>query len=299
MPEVIEVKKYSDYLRKKVRGVELKDVKILNGRYKKKPFESYQKLRKILPLKVLNVESKGKLTYFTFDNNIWMLCTLGLSGGWFYKKDNKMYHPLSERYMLNKDKTDNYLKNAMNHLNVEFNFGDTYVYFYDMLSFGTIKIIDNINELNKKLSSLGPDMMDQHMKFDTFREKIKQKSNMEKYIGNVLMNQKIISGIGNYLRADTLWMSKISPFRKVKNLTDNELKKIYDSVRFLIWSEYNYNRGVKLGIIDKNTKTPSDYKKDFFVYNQDKDIYGNAVTKEELFEGSQKRFMYWVPKIQK
>jgi len=32
------------------------------------------------------------------------------------------------------------------------------------------------------------------------------------------MNQKIISGIGNYLCADFLWYSKISAFRKVKDL---------------------------------------------------------------------------------
>ena len=38
--------------------------------------------------------------------------------------------------------------------------------------------------------------------------------------------------------------------------------------------------------------------KDFFVYNEDEDIHGNKVTKEELYEGSQKRFIFWVKNIQ-
>ena len=29
------------------------------------------------------------------------------------------------------------------------------------------------------------------------------------------------------------------------------------------------------------------------------DIHGNVVKKEEMYEGSQKRFIYWCPNIQK
>ena len=46
-------------------------------------------------------------------------------------------------------------------------------------------------------------------------------------------------------------------------------------------------------------KIPHDYKKDFFVYKQEKDINGNKVHKDELFEGSQKRFIYWIKEVQK
>ena len=56
---------------------------------------------------------------------------------------------------------------------------------------------------------------------------------------------------------------------------------------------------MKLKIIEKSSKLPSDYKRDFFVYYEDKDIYGNPVTKEELYEGKQKRFIYWVKSRQK
>ena len=32
---------------------------------------------------------------------------------------------------------------------------------------------------------------------------------------------------------------------------------------------------------------------------QEEDIYGNKVIKKELYDGSQKRFIYYVPTIQK
>jgi len=134
--------------------------------------------------------------------------------------------------------------------------------------------------------------MDETTTIDLFKERLMKKEKQE--IGIALMNQKLISGVGNYLRADILWLSKISPFRKVNKLSDNEFKLIYHNVKVLTWGVYDKKYAIKHKIITKKDKLPSDYKRDFFIYYQDTDIYGNKVTKEELFEGSQKRFIYWV-----
>ena len=125
------------------------------------------------------------------------------------------------------------------------------------------------------------------------------KKNLDKAIGIVIMNQKVISGVGNYLRADILYLSKISPFRKVNKLNDEELREIFKNCKILTWGDYDYKKAKKLKIINKTTKLPCDYDRMFFVYYQDEDIHGNKVIKKELFEGSQKRFIYYVPEIQK
>ena len=192
---------------------------------------------------------------------------------------------------------------SSNHLNIMFelksNTGSiSYLYYFDMLSYGTVKV-STIEELEKKLEKIGPDFLDLSTTKEIFIERIKKKSNLNKMIGNVLMNQKVISGVGNYLRADSLWMAKISPHRHVKNLTDDELITIYKSIRSLVWSDYDYKKAVKLKFIKKNFKISQKYGRDFFVYYYDTDIYGNKVKKEELYEGSQKRFIYWVPLLQK
>ena len=141
--------------------------------------------------------------------------------------------------------------------------------------------------------------METETTFEIFIDKILKKSNLEKYIGNVLIDQKSISGMGNYLRADILWLSKISPFRKVKDLNNDELKLIYKNAKLLTWGGYDYKKGEDLGYINKNDKLPKDYERNFFAYGSEYDIHGNKVITEKMFEGSYERTIHWVPSVQK
>ena len=300
MPEIVEVKKYCDFIKKHIVNNKIISVSILKGRYKKhKPFEGYHYFQKNLPLLLNDVQSKGKFIYMTFDNNITLFCTLGLSGGWVYKSNNNYLYPKMLEFLNVKDidmSQVSYYEKSLNHLNIEFKTSNGSLYFFDTLSFGTIKVVESIEELNKKLSTLGPDIMDINTTIDIFSDRITKYKN--KKIGIVLLNQKIISGIGNYLRADMLWLAKISPFRLVKNLSDRDIKALYNAIILLTWGRYNYKKAVKFHIIKNNMKLPSDYKRDFFVYYETIDLYGNNVKKELLYEGSQKRFIYWVPGYQ-
>lgn len=292
MPEVIEIRKYADFLKKKIKNKYLLELNIVKGRYTKKPFELFN-INNKFPLKITDIKTKGKFLYFILENNYYFYSTLGLKGGWVYYsiKENNYEFP----FLVD----NNYKKSALNNLNIEFKINNGILYYYDTLSFGTFKIINDENNLNKKLKSIGPDIMEKETSYEIFKEQIFQKKNLEKYIGNILMDQKSISGIGNYLRADILWLSRIIPFRKAKDLNDDELKIIYKNAKLLTWGEYNYKKGIVLGYINKNDKLPKDYKRNFFVYHSEYDIYGNKIIKEELYEGSQKRSIYWVPKIQK
>jgi formamidopyrimidine-DNA glycosylase len=310
MPEIIEVKTYTDFIRNKVQGKTLNSIHIKNGRYSKKgPFLGYKEFTNSLPLKVVTVDSKGKFMYITFKSSknetVSLGFTLGLSGGWFFEAKGKKHleHGLDtgskSKYSLeNQELYSGYMKKALTHINVEFEFNSGSLKFYDTLSYGTIKVFSE-TELQKKLKSLGSDIMDPNYKFSDFYNHVIIRRNMNKAIGNVLVDQKTVSGIGNYLRADCLWMSKISPFRKVKDVSEDELKSIFHNVRALIWGEYDHKTGEKLKIISKKDKLPSDYKRDFFVYKEETDVFGNPVLQEPLFEGSQKRFIYWVKKVQK
>jgi formamidopyrimidine-DNA glycosylase len=336
MPEVIEVRKFADILSENIIGKTITHINILKGRYKKKIFDGYNDLIKALPLKIEAIHTKGKFTYMTFvsvnnnnnnndnDNNnkkFYLFNTLGLSGGWTLKSDKKsnfanckncnyferekdiFTYPSILDY-ISKNNQTKWFETELKHLNVEFitDYKNISFYFYDQLSFGTLKAVDcNINGetiLEKKLKELGPDLLDDTTTFELFKLQLRKKVNENKAIGNVIVNQKIISGVGNYLRADSLWMSKISPFRKVKDTTDDELKTLYDSIIGLIWGDYNYEFAIKKKYIKSSLKLPHHYNRDFFIYNHIKDIYNNTIRKEELYEGSQKRFIYWVKSIQ-
>jgi formamidopyrimidine-DNA glycosylase len=332
MPEGIEIRKFADVLRNNILGHKITHINILKGRYSKKPFEGFSVLKKELPLTVESINTKGKFTYFTLSNNdkkqFYLFNTLGLSGGWTVKAKNKsdfakcenchymkkegddgnniyMYPTILE--YISEDNSNNWFQRALNHLNVEFitNIDKTIV-FYDILNFGTLKATDNPADLEKKLKELGPDMMEDTTTFEIFKKQITKGVNKTKPIGNVIVNQKLISGVGNYLRADGLWMSKISPFRNVEDISDKDMELLYKCLRALMWGDYNYKEGVKKGVIEINKtdktniiKLPNDYKRDFFVYRQDKDINEKVVKKTELFDGSQKRFIHWVEEVQK
>ena len=334
MPEIIEVNKFADVLRNNILGHKITHINILKGRYSKKPFEGFSVLKKELPLTVESINTKGKFTYFTLTNNngkqFYLFNTLGLSGGWTVKAKKKsdfakcenchymkkegdgdgtdanapiyMYPTILE--YISEDNSNNWFQRALNHLNVEFvidkeKYKDIAFYFYDQLSFGTLKATDNPADLEKKLKELGPDMMEDTTTFEIFKKQITKGANKTKPIGNVIVNQKLISGVGNYLRADGLWMSKISPFRNVEDVSDKEMELLYKCLQALMWGDYNYKEGVKKGIITNTIKLPNYYKLDFFVYRQDKDINGKVVKKTELFDGSQKRFIHWVEDVQK
>lgn len=301
MPEIIEVKTYADFIKKKNKNNSLLKIKIINGRYKTHgPFDHFIKLTNKLPIKLIDVKTKGKFMYFCFENDLSIGVTLGLSGGWFYKNNEstKLVHGIHPE-MFSEQAINTYITNALAHINVEFVFDSGILYFYDQLSFGTIKIFFTQEELDKKLSSIGLDIMDVNTTYEMFKNKIIKKIFYDKKIGNLLLNQRVIAGVGNYLRADSLWLSKISPFRKIKDITDDELKLLYHNIRLLTWSVYNYSKGIKLGIINKTDKLPINYKRDFFVYDKEKDIYGHTITKEKLYEGSQIRYIYWVKNYQK
>jgi formamidopyrimidine-DNA glycosylase len=301
MPEIVEVKKYADFIRKNIKKQKLVDIKIINGRYLIKPFEHYQKLKNHIPTEIEEIDTKGKFMYIKLKNELIIGVTLGLTGGWFYLKNdsNKYKFPDSTDNNEIVDYMQGYIKNAQEHINVEFIFEKGKILFHDQLSFGTIKVYDNEEEFNKKLKLIGIDIMDDELSLDTFILALKKKSNLEKPIGNVLMNQKIISGIGNYLRADTLWHAKISPFRKVKNLTDKELGNIFNSLRLITWTLYDYKLGVENKIINPKDKIHIDLEKEFLIYGKDKDPSGLQVIKEKLYEGSQIRYIYWVKEYQK
>ena len=338
MPEVIEVRKFADILSENVIGKTITHINLLKGRYKKKAFDGYTDLIKALPLKIEAIQTKGKFTYMTFvsDNDnkkFYLFNTLGLSGGWTLKSDKKSnfakckncnyiekeikiekeIENKTEKHIftypsmldyISKNSETQWIENDLNHLNVEFitNYKNISFYFYDQLSFGTLKAVDcNTNGetiLEKKLKELGPDLLDDKTTFELFKKQIRKKVNENKAIGNVIVNQKIISGVGNYLRADALWMAKLSPFRKVQDIIDDDLKLLYEAIVALIWGDYNYKFAIKQKYIEPSLKLPHHYNRDFFIYNHTKDIYNNTVTKEQLYEGSQKRFIYWVKTIQ-
>jgi DNA-formamidopyrimidine glycosylase len=277
MPEGPEVKKLVDIL-KNLINKPIKDIKILGGKYSKKNINDMDKL---INLKIKSINCYGKFIYWEFHNSdIVMFNTLGMTGWWVYHSDNNDIHN-----------------------NVKFVIGNDTLYFNDMRNFGNI-IVANKEKLIKKLDSLGADMFNMN-DFDKFKKKLLKKRD-DIMICTALLDQNIIAGCGNYLRAEALYIAKISPFRTVKNISDDELHTLWEILVMLGWYYYDENKGRKLKIINDKYKLAGKYKKTgpskykpaeglFHVYRQKTDSDGNIVFSTKIND----RTIYYVDFIQK
>lgn len=268
MPEGPEIKLESDFLNKNIKNKILKSFTFYDGRYKKKKLPiGWDKFISLLPLKIKNINVKGKFLWFSFhDTNITIWNTFGLTGFWSKKKTK-------------------YLKFIINYDN------NKKIFFNDKLGYGTIKVSFDKKTLINKLDTLGCDILDPNENSNNFIKKIRsKKKNIE--IGKILLDQKITCGCGNYIRADALYHSKISPFRKIFDINDKELKKIWKSLQKIGF----YNYSIKLGLDYKIfTKKQLDKISKSSIYFEKKDFYNNDIVKEKLGD----RTIHYCPKIQK
>jgi len=95
---------------------------------------------------------------------------------------------------------------------------------FGKIIFGSRKQIESLPDL----ADLGPDPLEPRFTAKKFAELI----NAEKRkIKLVLLDQKIIAGIGNIYSDEALWYAKIHPFTPSNQLTNNQLTNLYRAIR--------------------------------------------------------------------
>jgi formamidopyrimidine-DNA glycosylase len=116
-------------------------------------------------------------------------------------------------------------------------------------------------------------------------EKIKDQ---HKTIAEVLMEQRIFGGVGNYLRAESLHKAKISPFTEIKDIKGDKLKTLIESIRYIMKKSFD----AQLKCLKKNgynyEKLTSCY--DFQVYRRKETPDGKVVHHKKLGQGGR---MIW------
>lgn len=100
----------------------------------------------------------------------------------------------------------------------------------DLRKFAKVELL-NKEELKKELSSFGPEPLEKNFTFEKFKECLKKKKGK---IKQILIDQEVIAGIGNIYSDEILWQAKVHPFREIKRLRDEEIKRIYDVMREIL-----------------------------------------------------------------
>ena len=258
MPELPEVEIVKQSLNKKIKGKIIQKVIIKNRSLRFKiPFSFEQQ---ITNKKIIKIERISKYIILFFEDNKGFIIHLGMSGTihLLSKNNNKRNITTNTSFYHSKQ-----LPKKHNH--IEIKFANLKLIYNDPRRFGYFLIFKNKKNLRDKFSHLGPEpfsvLFTENYIFNYLRNK-------EKNIKNFLLDQKFVSGIGNIYASEILFLCKINPQKKAKQLNLNDCKKI------MFYSNLVLKNAIKKGgSTIKNFKNISgnkgSFQKHFNVYQRE------------------------------
>jgi len=287
MPEGPEVRRSADYLSKLLVGKHIVNAFIGDGgRYTKlKPPTGFRDFVEDLskgPCLIEAIDAKGKFMWWQLkrgDTTWFMWVTYGMSGQW--RDEQNKYTTFGINYAERGifDEEGRYVHPKA-------------LYFNDIRHFGTIHLVNDAQKHAKKLASLGPDMLRNPPTELEFQ--LRLSSRALKTVAEALMDQKVVSGIGNYVKAEALYLAEISPHRLVRSLTPAERRVLREQIINVMGASYATG-GATISTYRNADGTKGGAQRRFAVYGNQTDPMGNPVVREETKDG---RTTHWVPSVQ-
>ena len=201
MPELPEVETVRKKLLEKVQNKTIDDVQIIYDKIIKnvdpKTFKDSLKNQKILDIK-----RYGKWLIFCL-SDYYLLSHLRMEGKYLYKDSNEEIEK---------------------HEHIIFHLGDKKLIYKDVRKFGCMYLFDKTIDIYnvKPLTDVGYEPWDKKLNV----EYLKDKYNKNIPIKTLLLDQTILTGIGNIYADEILFLSHINPLLKGKNLTNKNLEDI-------------------------------------------------------------------------
>lgn len=107
---------------------------------------------------------------------------------------------------------------------------NSWLYFNDQRKFGWIKLIPTIEVPNIDfMRKVGPEPLEATFTATQFRERFERRARTN--IKAALLDQTVVAGVGNIYADESLWGAKISPKRKVADVTPAEFELLYHELR--------------------------------------------------------------------
>lgn len=216
MPELPEVQTVVLQLDRKITG---KVIVSVWSDWRKKiltPFRAF--VKGVEGARVLGVRRLGKHIVIDLDNGSSIVAHLKMTGHFLVKDEtNRESEAFRERI------------NGYIHHRLTFSDGTT-LEFSDMRKFGWLRLMKTgeVGEL-KSIAELGIDALSRALTPALFRELLTKRKH--RTIGEVLLEQNLIAGVGNIYRSEALFLAGILPTRKIETLTASEWQKLLPAVK--------------------------------------------------------------------
>jgi endonuclease-8 len=76
----------------------------------------------------------------------------------------------------------------------------------------------------RRVDHLGPDILAEPLDLDGIVARLRAHASRD--LGDALLDQRLVSGIGNVWKAESLWRALVSPWRRVGDTGDDELREV-------------------------------------------------------------------------
>ena len=207
MPELPEVETVRRGLALWLPGKKIKEVEVLHPRATNP--------RSIAPLshaqgaRIEGVHRRGKFLWFTLNRPYVLLAHLGMSGQF-------LITPRSE------------ILSSHTRVRLRTNDRRREVRFIDQRTFGWISVDSLTNDAPTSIAHIAFDIFDSRCDIDGVIKSIRKRTTS---IKSALLNQDIMSGVGNIYADESLWRAKIHPERAANSLSVQEIGHVLASAK--------------------------------------------------------------------
>jgi len=272
MPELPEVETIISDLNQKIKGATiLKFWSDFPSAIKGATLLQFQ--REMKNKKILNAQRVGKNIFLHLSDGKSIHIHLRMTGHLLVKKPAYAKAPAGRQETRNKKQAEentNYFKDKVNqyihhiwHLSK-----NRTLEFSDLRKFATMRLLET-TQIEKYLAEkkIGIDAMSEKFTLAKFNELLDTKPKM--LIGIFLLDQSIISGIGNIYRSEILYSARVLPERKNESLEKAERKKTYLATKKILKLAIKM-RGTSDSDYRDSDGAPGHFQEMLKVYRRDK-----------------------------
>ena len=198
MPEGDNLARISDVLRRSLVG---QTVSGARGR-------ANAQFGRLLGSKVNHVEARGKHLLIGFDNGLTLHTHLGLHGSWH------QYRP-GERWRRPPGRAGAVVETSA-----------TVAVCFDPM---TVELMETrAVAIHPALSRLGPDASTADFDVDETLRRLDSPDRAGVAIGDALLDQKILAGVGNVIRSEVCFIERVDPLRPVADVDDETRRRLLE-----------------------------------------------------------------------
>lgn len=219
MPELPELEVVKDYLSERIRKILITKVTVKQPLVFRCLLDEFESA--LLNNHFTKIDRRGKFLLFHTNQEKVLVINLMLTGRIQYTpQKTKIQQTTCFRLLLANDYEFRYL---------------------DKKKMGRIYLVPKF-EMNRipQFSDLGSEPFDKNFTLDEFKKAVSSRWGM---IKNVLTNQKILTGIGNAYSDEILFKAGILPLRKTNELSEEEIERLFYSIRIVLTNAIEMIRG--------------------------------------------------------